>query len=54
MRYKKNMHTENKLTTNFKPMQGCTMKMKKIKKKMTSHNFLYSERSSLIDDYKSR
>ena len=35
------MHTKNMLTTNRKPMQGCAMKMKnkKIKKKMTAHNF---------------
>ena len=35
------MHTKNTLTTNHKHMQGCAMKMKnkKIKKKMTTHNF---------------
>ena len=35
------MYTKNTLTTNRKPMQGCAMKMKKkkIKKKMTAHNF---------------
>ena len=27
------MHTKNVLTTNRKPMQGCVMKMTKIKKK---------------------
>ena len=38
------MHTENKVTTNRKPMQECAMKMnKKIKKKKTiAHDFLYS------------
>ena len=37
------MHTENKVTTNRKPMQECAMKMnKKIKKKTTAHDFLYS------------
>ena len=50
------MHTEIKLTTNHKHMQGCVMKMKKINKKdkMTVHNILYSKRSRLIDDYKSQ
>ena len=33
------MHTKNTLTANRKPMQGCAIKMKKIKKKMTAHNF---------------
>ena len=34
------MHTENKVTTNRKPMQECAMKMKKIKKKKTTaHDF---------------
>ena len=34
------MHTENKVTTNRKPMQECAMKMKnkKIKKKTTAHD----------------
>ena len=48
------MRTENKLTTNHKPMQGCVTNMKiikKIKKTMTTHKFLYS---GLIDNYKSR
>ena len=40
----------NKLTTKLKPMQGCAMK--KIKNKMKAHNFLYSKRSSVIDNYK--
>ena len=50
------MLTEIKLTTKHKHMQGCVMKMKKIKekKKMTVHNILYSKRSSLIDHYKSQ